>query len=125
VQDPFTKAWLSAEYYKLGSYENFSTQVTQLLWNDHKKSSIRCRIFQDIFDRNGEETEAAHYLRYVNLAENLHPPLSEFDLLVALTGHYSYEVQKCMISGNLKSIQEVLTFLGKLQAMDEERKAQK
>jgi hypothetical protein len=25
VQDPFTKAWLSAEYYKLGTYENFRT----------------------------------------------------------------------------------------------------
>ena len=61
VQDPLTKAWLSAEYYKLGTYENFRTQVTQLLWNDHKQSSIRCRIFQDIFDRNGEETLAAHY----------------------------------------------------------------
>jgi hypothetical protein len=39
VQDPFTKAWLSAEYYKLGTYENFRTQVTQLLWNDQKQSS--------------------------------------------------------------------------------------
>jgi hypothetical protein len=29
VQDPFAKAWLSAEYYKLGKYENFRTQVTQ------------------------------------------------------------------------------------------------
>jgi len=125
VQDPFTKAWLSAEYYKLGTYENFRTQVTQLLWNDQKQSSIRCKIFQDKFDRNGEETLAAHYLRYVNLAANLHPPLSEYDLLGALTAHYPYEVQKCMISANLKSNQEALTLLGKLQAMDEERKAHK
>jgi hypothetical protein len=125
VQDPFTKAWLSAEYYKLGTYENFRMQVTQLLWNDQKQSSIRCKIFQDKYDRNGEETLAAHYLRYVNLAANLHPPLSEFDLLGALTAHYPYEVQKYMISGNLKSNQEALTLLGKLQAMDEERKTHK
>ena len=45
VQDRFTKAWLSAEYYKLDTYQNFSTQVTQLLWNDQKQSSIRCKIF--------------------------------------------------------------------------------
>jgi len=125
VQDPFTKAWLSAEYYKLDTYQNFKTQVTQLLWNDQKQSSIRCKIFQDKFDRNGEETLAAHYLRYVNLAANLHPQLSEYDLLGALTAHYPYEVQKCMISANLKSNQEALTLLGKLQAMDEERKAHK
>jgi len=71
VQDPFTKAWLSAEYYKLGTYENFRTQLTQLLWNDQKQSSIRCKIFQDRFESNGEETLAAFYLRYVNLSEDL------------------------------------------------------
>jgi hypothetical protein len=147
VQDPFTKAWLSAEYYKLETYENFRTQVTQLLWNDQKQSSIRCKIFQDKFDRNGEETLAAHYLRYVNLAANLHPPLSEYDSLgeltarrqhidctltahrqhidCTLTAHCPYEVQKCIISATLKSNQEALTLLGKLQAMDEERKAHK
>jgi hypothetical protein len=122
VQDPFTKAWLSAEYYELGTYENFRTLVTQLLWNDQKQTSIRCKIFQDKYDRNGEETLAAHYLRYANFATNLHPPLSEYDILGALTAHYLYEVQKCMVSANLKSNEEALTLLGKLQAMDEERK---
>jgi Skp family chaperone for outer membrane proteins len=125
VQDPFTKAWLSAEYYKLGTYENFRTQVAQLLWNDQKQSSIRCKIFQDKYDRDGEETLAAHYLKYVNLAANLHPPLSEYDFLGALTAHYPYEVQKCIIPANLKSTQEALTLLDKVQAIDEERKAHK
>jgi hypothetical protein len=64
-------------------------------------------------------------MRYVPLAANLHPQLSEYDLLGALTAHYPYEVQKCMISANRKSNQEAITFLGKLQAMDEERKAHK
>jgi hypothetical protein len=61
----------------------------------------------------------------VNLAANLQPPLSEYDLLRALTAHYPYEVQKCMISANLKSNQVALTLLGKLQPMDEERKTNK
>src|SRR5215472_32403 len=33
IQDPFTKTWLSAEYYKFGTYENFRKQATLLLWN--------------------------------------------------------------------------------------------
>jgi len=61
----------------------------------------------------------------VNLAANLHPSLNEYDLLGALTAHFPYEVEKCMISANLKSNQEALTLLGKLQARDEERKAHK
>jgi hypothetical protein len=43
----------------------------------------------------------------------------------ALTAHYPYEVQNCLISATLKSNQEALTLLGKLQAKDEERKAHK
>ena len=46
-------------------------------------------------------------------------------MLGALTAHYHYKVQKCTISANLKSNQEALTLLGKLQMMDEERKAHK
>jgi hypothetical protein len=125
VQGPFTKAWLSAEYYKLGTHENFRTQVMQLLWNDQKQSSIHCKIFQDKYDRSGEKTLAAHYLKYVNLAANLHPPLSEYDFRGALTAHYPYEVKKCMISVNLKSNHETMTLLGKFQVIDEERKAHK
>ena len=61
----------------------------------------------------------------MNLAATLHPPLSEYDLLGALTAHYPYEVQKCMISANLKSNQEAMTLLGKLQAMNEEKHTRK
>ena len=50
VQDQFTKAWLSAECYKLVTYEKCRKQFTRLLWNDQKQSSIRCNIFQDKCD---------------------------------------------------------------------------
>jgi hypothetical protein len=41
ICDPFTKAWLSAGYYKIGTYQ-FRKQVTQLLWNDKKQFNIQC-----------------------------------------------------------------------------------
>jgi hypothetical protein len=44
IRDPFTKAWLSAEYYKIGTYDQFRKQVTQLLWNDQKQFNIRCLL---------------------------------------------------------------------------------
>jgi hypothetical protein len=53
------------------------------------------------------------------MAAYLHPPLSDYDLLGALTAHYAYDVQKCMISANLKSNQDALSLLGKLQAIYE------
>jgi len=61
----------------------------------------------------------------VNLAANFNPLLSKFELLGALIAPYHYERQKYMISANLKSKQKAHTFLGILQAIDEERKAHK
>jgi len=69
VQDPFTKAWLSAEYYELGIYENIRTRHTAVVERP-ETISIHCKIFQDKYDRNGKEMLAAHYLRYVNPAVN-------------------------------------------------------
>ena len=121
IHDPFAKGWLNAEYQKLGSYDNFKVKITELLWNDLQQANVRCRVFQDKFDRKGSETLAGHYLRYVNLAASLPPPLSEYDLLGALTSHYPMDIQKCMISANLKSNEDALTFHGKMQTLDDER----
>jgi len=50
----------------------------------------RCndKDLQDKFDKKCSETLAGHYLRYVNLATSLQPPLSENSLLGILTSHY-------------------------------------
>jgi hypothetical protein len=64
-------------------------------------------------------------LRYVNLAASLQPTLSEYDLLGALTSHYPMDIQKCMISANLKSNKNAFTFLGKMQTLDDERESVK
>jgi hypothetical protein len=119
ITDPFTKAWLASDYYNIGSYRKFKEQIVQLLWNDQKQSNLRCKIYQDKFDKNGSETMAAHYLRYVQLAANLQPPLSEYDLIGAITAHFHYDIQKCMISANLSSTQDALQLLGKLHAMED------
>jgi hypothetical protein len=121
IHDLFAKGWLNAEYHNLGSYDNFKLKITELIWNDLQQANVRYRVFQYKFDRKGNETLAGHYLRYVNLAASLQPPLSEYDLLGALTSHYPMDIQKCMISANLKSNQDALTFLGKMQTLDDER----
>jgi hypothetical protein len=57
-----------------------------------------------------------HYVRYASVAANLQPPLTEYDLATALTSHFSMEIQRAMLAANLRSSQEVLAFLGRMQA---------
>jgi len=59
-----------------------------------------------------------HYVRYASLAANLQPPLTEYDLVTALTSHFSLEIQRAMLAANLRSTQEALAFLGRMQSLE-------
>jgi len=55
-----------------------------------------------------------HYLRYAKLAAKLQPAISEEALVGALASHYPIVVQRSMISGNIKTTQDAINLLGKL-----------
>ena len=58
------------------------------------------------------------FIKYANLAENLQPAMSEEDLVGALTSHYSFTIQRSLISGNIKTTQDAITLLGKSDALE-------
>jgi len=64
-----------------------------------------------------------HYIRYVNLASTLDPPMTEMDLLSALTSHFEPRVQQGLICGNFKNSQDALVFLSKFQGLGESRES--
>ena len=59
-----------------------------------------------------------HYVRYASLAANLQPPLTEYDLVTALVSHFSKEIQCAVLAANLRSSQEALAFLGRMQSLE-------
>jgi len=61
------------------------------------------------------------YIRYANLASTLEPPLTEMDLLSALTLHFEPRAQQGLIYENLQNTQDTLTFLAKCQGLGENR----
>jgi hypothetical protein len=109
---------LNVENHNFEAEDNVKVQITQLVWKDFQQANIRCRIFRDKFDKKGSETLASNYLRYVILATSLQPLLSEYSLLGTLTSHYPTDLQKFMVSANLKTNHDTLTFLGKMQASE-------
>ena len=64
------------------------------------------------------EFMTSHYLKYANLAENLQPAMSEEDLVGALTSHYSFTIQRSLISGDIKTTQDAITLLGKSDVLE-------
>ena len=70
------------------------------------------------FTRQDGETMTSHYLKYANLTANLQPAMSEEDLVGALTSHYPIVIQRSLISGNIKTTQDAIYLLGKLDALE-------
>ena len=118
ITDPIAKNWISTVYGELNDYEHFKTLFTKFLWNSPTQSRIRCSIYQDKFTRQDGESMTSHYLKYANLAANLQPAMSEEDLVGALTSHYPIVVQRSSISGNIKTTQDAINLLGKLDALE-------
>jgi hypothetical protein len=114
---PFAQNWVSSEYHKLDSYQGFKSQFSKLFWKELEQARVRCNIYQGKYDRNEGESMTEHYVRYDSLAANLQPPLTEYDLVTALTSHSSMEIKRAMLAANLRSSQEALTFLGRMQSL--------
>jgi hypothetical protein len=92
-----------------------------LLWDETQQSEIRCRLYQDRYNYRSGESLSEHYIRYANMASILSPAMSDQDLLGAMISHYEPRIQRCLISANLKSTQETLAFLTKLQSLENSR----
>jgi hypothetical protein len=117
------KQWLSSSFDKLKSYDEFKKAFTELLWNPSRQASIRSSIYLDKYNPNSGESYIDHYIRYANLASTLDPPMTEMDLLSAMTSHFEPRVQQGLICGNLKNSQDALAFLCKFQGLGESRES--
>ena len=121
VQEPIAKQWFSNTYDKRNSYEDFKKGFTDLLRNPNRQAGIRSQIYLDKHFANSSESYVDHYIRYANLASSLDPPLTDMDLLSALTSHFEPKVQQGLLCGNFKCTQDVLGYLSKLQGLTESR----
>jgi hypothetical protein len=118
INDPFAQNWVSSEYHEVDSYQGFKAQFTKLFWNELEQSRVQCDIYQGKYDRSEGESMTEHYVRYASLAANLQPPLTEYDLVTALTSHFPMEIQHSLLPANLRTSQEALVFLGRLQSLE-------
>jgi hypothetical protein len=117
VKEPFAKQWLSSAYDKMKNYDEFKKAFTELLWCPSRQASIRSAIYLDKHEPRSGESCLDHYIRYANMASTLNPPMSDLDLLSALTSHFEPRVQQGLVCSNLQSTQDALAFLAKLQGL--------
>jgi len=54
------------------------------------------------------------------MAANLTPKMSELEIIDAIVGHYPNYIQQALLSANVKTIREALSFLNELQIMEDD-----
>ena len=111
ITDEYTQQWVVTIYKELRSSGHFKQAVTELLWSPQIQSHVRCSIYQDSFNNSGNESLSAHFLRHAMMAANLTPKMSELESIDAVGGHYPNYVQRAILSANVKTIEEAITFL--------------
>jgi len=116
IKEPFAKQ-LSSVFDRMKNYAEFKTFFTELLWCPSRQASIRSAIYLHKHDPGSGESCLDHYIRYANMASTLNPPMSDLDLLYALTSHFEPRVQQGLICSNLQSTHDVLALLAKLQGL--------
>jgi hypothetical protein len=118
ITDEYTQRWVTAIYKELRNYEHFKQAMTELLWSPQIQSQVRCSIHQDRLNKSGGEDLSAHFLPYAMMVANLAPKMSELEDIDAVSGHCPNYVQCARLSANVKTVQESLSFLNKLQTME-------
>ena len=116
ITDEYTQQWVVTICKELRSYDHFKQAITELLWSPQIQSQVRCSIYQDRFSKNGDEILSAHFffLRYAMMAANLTPKMSDLEITDAIGVHYPNYIQRALLSANVKTTQEALSFLNKL-----------
>jgi hypothetical protein len=63
ITDEYTEQWVVTIYKELRSYDHFKQAITELSWSPQIQSQVRCSLYQDIFNKSGDESLSAHFLR--------------------------------------------------------------
>jgi hypothetical protein len=62
ITDEYTQQWVVTIYKELRYYNHFKQAIVELLWSPQIQSQVRCSIYQDKFNKSGNERLSAHFL---------------------------------------------------------------
>jgi hypothetical protein len=99
------------------SYEEFKVHFYQFL-SKVSQSHTRALIYRSRYEKSIDGSMASHYFKYSVFGTSLQPPVSELKIIEAITSSYPPWVQKLYVTSNIKTIQDALSVLNKLAAIE-------
>jgi hypothetical protein len=62
ITDEYVRQWVTTIYKEIKDYDHFKQAISELLWGPQVQSQVRCSIYQDKFDRTGDDSLSAHFV---------------------------------------------------------------
>ena len=118
LTEEFAKNWFMATKEHINSYEEFKIKFLDQFWSKESQSHTRAQIYRCRYDKSTDGCMASHLLKYAVLGTSLQPPMSELEVIEAVTSSYPPWVQKLFVTSNIKTIQDALSVLNKLEAIE-------
>lgn len=97
------------------SFARFRTAFLTEYWSTNRQEEVRRNITMSCWDaKNGKMSD--HYIRQVNRARHLDPPLPEWHLVQTLARHFPLDIERGMVTAKVRTNAEAIKFL---REMDE------
>ena len=112
------KKWFLATKEHITSYVEFKINCLDQFWSKESQSHTRARIYRCTYDKSTDGSTASHLLKYAWSGTSLQSPMSELEVIEAVTSSYTPWVQKLFVTSNIKTIQYALSVLNKLEAIE-------
>jgi hypothetical protein len=114
------KQWVATVARNLVDYEQFKIAFANTYWSRSKQSLVRCSLYQDKFDPRSGISLSSHFLRYATMATYLEPRPTDVDVIEAVRHHFPVMVQRAMIGTQLRTVEQALDLLRRVELMGED-----
>ena len=94
-------------------YGQFRRQFLTEFWSSTQQEEVRRKITIGHWDRR-DGTMTEHFIRLVNQARYLDPPLAEGQLITALARHYPPEIERSVWTAGIADVPAAITFLRRM-----------
>jgi hypothetical protein len=102
----------------LQDYEAFRSAFLKTWWSDSRQSLVRCSLYQGRYNRSSNLSLSGYFLKYATMASYLNPRPSEVEVIEAIRYHFPINIQRAMLSNQLRTIDDTLELLRRVEVIE-------
>jgi hypothetical protein len=118
LRGDMSKEWAETKIDQVMDYANFKPEFLNTWWSSKQQKKIRCNLYQGRYGNQSGLSLSSYFLKHATLATYLDPRPIDIEIIEALQTHYSYEIQRTLLSMNTNTISETADMLWKLEFIE-------